>query len=312
MKEVACNFCEADDAELVNRGPDLLLQKPGDFRLVRCRRCGLIYQNPQLSWEELTPHYPDDYLPYQVDEVALLERTTSLAQMSRNQALDRLRARVISRRPEPGRLLDVGCAAGSFLLAMGQKGWQAQGVEPAANAAAAARKKGLDVFTGKLEEAAYPNASFDVVTLWDVLEHVADPLATLQEVARILRPGGLLVFSLPNPDSVEARLFGANWVGWERPRHLHLIPLKLAPAYLTKAGLRFTGVESFSGRLSLTLLSVEFALKARGTPETKWRRWLDLAYNLPLRLATWPLYKVGERFNLTTIMTLFAERPSSP
>lgn len=306
---VRCNFCNADDTEVMNHGPDLLLQKPGDFYLVRCRRCGLIYQNPQLSQEELAAHYPDNYLPYQQDTA---DRQTRIAHVSRDQAIARFCDRVARRRPQPGRLLDVGCATGAFLWAMQQRGWQVQGVEPIPHAAAQAQQDfGLEVFVGLLEEAAYPNAAFDVVTLWDVLEHVADVRATLQEAARILKPGGLLVFSVPNPASMEARLFGGSWVGWERPRHLTLIPPDLVPAYLQQVGLGLVGIESFNGRLRLTLYSIEFMLKTRGIPEHKWRRWLELAYTMPLRLATWPLYKLGEHFNQTSIMTVFAQRPKT-
>lgn len=310
MKHVTCNFCGADETDVVNRGPDLLLQKPGDFHLVRCRRCGLIYQNPQLSQAELAAHYPQEYLPYQQDSAA---RPSAVAQLSRSHALNRLCDRVERYRPQHGRLLDVGCATGSFLVAMQQRGWQVQGVEPVAHAAAQARQVfSLEVFVGLLEEAAYPDATFDVVTLWDVLEHVADVRATLSEVARILKPGGLLAFSVPNPASLEARLFGANWLGWERPRHLTLIPPDLVPAYLQKVGLSFLRIESFNGRLAVTLLSVEFTLKARGVPRQKWQPWLKLAYAPPFRLATWPLYRLGERLNLTSMMTVFAERPNSP
>jgi SAM-dependent methyltransferase len=193
---------------------------------------------------------------------------------------------------------------------MQQRGWHVQGVEPIAHAAEqACQDFGLEVFVGTVEEAAYPDESFDVVTLWDVLEHVTDVQTTLMETARILKPGGLLVFSVPNPASVEARLFGSNWVGWERPRHLTLIPPSLIPAYLHKVGLELEQIESFNGRLRLTLLSIEFVLKSRNIPEQKWRRYLNLAYTMPLRLATWPLYKLGEHFNQTSIMTVFAFRP---
>lgn len=307
MNHIRCNFCGADNAETLNLGSDLLLQKPGDFHLVRCRQCGLIYQNPQLSMIELAAHYPDNYVAYQQDTTSWQTRTE---QVSRDRAIARFCDRVERHQPNPGHLLDVGCATGAFLWAMQQRGWQVRGVEPISHAAAQAQQNfGLDVFVGLLEEAAFPEGTFDVVTLWDVLEHVADAQATLTEVARILKPGGLLVFSVPNPASLEARLFGGNWVGWERPRHLILIPPRLIPAYVRKAGLEFAGIESFNGRLRLTLLSVEFALKAKGIPEQKWRRWLDAAYTMPLRLATWPLYKLGERFNQTTVMTVFAKRP---
>lgn len=299
MQEIACNYCQSQDTELVNEGPDLLLNKPGLFRLVRCRRCGLIYQNPQLSQAELMAHYPDDYLPYQRDDYSYLQ----------DHALTRLCQRVIDRHPQKGILLDVGCATGSFLKGMKAQGWEVAGVELSPFAAEQARASGLDVHTGTLESAAYPADSFDVVTLWDVLEHVTDPKQTLAEIARILRPGGLLVTSLPNPTSFEARLFGGSWLGWERPRHLFLFTPALIEAYLQNAGLQMTGIESFNGRLRLTLYSLEFYCKARQIPETRWRPWLRLAYTLPFRVLTWPVYRLLEWANKSTVMTVFAQRP---
>ena len=309
MKHIVCNFCGQDDTDPVNHGSDLLLNKQGNFYLVRCHHCGLIYQNPQLSITDLAAHYPDDYLPYQSSAV---DRDLRSQQVLRNRGIIRFCDRIIRHHPEVGRLLDVGCSTGSFLYAMRNRGWQVQGVEPVAYAAEQARQDfGLEIYTGVLETAVYPDSSFDVVTLWDVLEHVPDPKATLAETARILKPGGLLVFSLPNPDCVEAHLFGGNWVGWERPRHLHLIPLPLINSYLELVGLQMKAVESFNGRLSLTLLSLEFALKARGIRESKWRPWLRFIYNPIIRALVWPVYKLGEKLNKTTNMTVFAKRPFS-
>lgn len=306
MKHIVCNYCGQDNTQVVNHGADLLLNLPGDFYLVRCLGCGLIYQNPQLSAAELAVHYPDNYLPYQLNNQ---NKTSWLRRLGQKHALSRLCARVIRHRPNPGYLLDVGCATGVFLNAMRERGWQVKGVEPGVFAANYARQQfQLDIFTGLLEEAAFPSASFDVVTLWDVLEHVADPKATLQEIGRILKPNGLLIASVPNPNSVEAWLFGSYWVGWERPRHLHLISPALAVNYLAETGFQLENIESFNGRLSLTLLSLEFWLKSKGWQESYWRPFLKLAYTPPFRLLTWPVYRFGEWQNKTSIMTLFARR----
>lgn len=192
---------------------------------------------------------------------------------------------------------------------MRQYGWQITGVEPNAEAAAYGRDTlGLDIFVGTLEEVTLPAGAFDVVTLWDVLEHVHDPKVTLAEIGCLLRPGGLLVVSLPNPTSVEARLFGDCWVGWERPRHLHVFTPALILRYLERTGFTMNGIESFSGRLSLTLLSIAFWCRAKGIPERQWRPWLKIAYNLPLRIATWPLYRLSEKLNKSSVMTVFATR----
>jgi len=196
---------------------------------------------------------------------------------------------------------------------MRDHGWEVKGVEPNKFAAAYAQKElRLDVFPGTLEEASFQNATFDSITLWDVLEHVQNPMATLKEAHRILKPGGLLVISLPNPSSIEARLFGSHWVGWERPRHLFLFTPQLIEAYLQKNGFELDGIESFNGRLSLTLLSLEFLCKAKQVPEKRWRPWLRAAYNWPLRILSWPLYRLGEQFNKTSILTVFATRKENP
>ncbi|MEW5989267.1 MAG: class I SAM-dependent methyltransferase, partial [Chloroflexota bacterium] len=243
MKEVSCNLCGHDEPELVNRGPDLLLNRPGDFCLVRCRHCGLIYQNPALTLAELGDYYPDDYLPY---AKAIQSESSPFRRLDLEYGLVRRCRRLMRHRPSPGRLLDVGCATGLFLNAMRERDWQVAGVEPSLNASTYARQTfNLDIYTGTLEEAGLPAAHFDAVTLWDVLEHVIDPKATLAEIGRILKPGGLLVLSLPNPSCVEARLFGSHWLGWDRPRHLHLFTRPVLQRYLSDTGFGLDRVESF-------------------------------------------------------------------
>ena len=206
--------------------------------------------------------------------------------------------------------MDIGCATGQFLATMADHGWQATGVEPSAFAADYARKTfNLKVHQGTLETAALADASFDVVTQWDVLEHVIDPRQTLAIISRLLKPGGIYVASLPNPIAFEARLFGSSWVGWDRPRHLHLFAPNVLRQYLQRAGLTPIDLKSFSGHLAVTLLSLEFAAKARGWPESRWRPWLRLAYNWPLRLLTLPAYRLAGAMNKLSVMTMFARKP---
>jgi SAM-dependent methyltransferase len=226
--------------------------------------------------------------------------------------LSRRASRVEHYYPKVGRLLDVGCATGLFLNAMRGRGWDVHGVELSPYAADYARRTfGLDVFTGTVQEAAYPNHSFDIVTMWDVLEHVNDPKQTLAEVVRILRPGGMLALSLPDPTCPEARYFGANWIGWDRPRHLHLFTPDILRCYLRDAGFGHIVFESLGGRLGLTLMSVQLALTARGISREKWRRPLAIAYSWPMRLLTWPVYRAAELMNKTTIMNVYARLPGA-
>lgn len=139
----------------------------------------------------------------------------SLARHEKNSArrLHKI-ATLLGRKPESIRLLDVGCSSGAFLLSARKLGFQVEGVEPSADAAETARSMGMQVFNGFLEQANYPDASFDAVTLIEIVEHVRDALALLRECARILRPGGVVLITTPNAHSWTARSMGSRWAGF--------------------------------------------------------------------------------------------------
>jgi 2-polyprenyl-3-methyl-5-hydroxy-6-metoxy-1,4-benzoquinol methylase len=109
------------------------------------------------------------------------------------------------------RLLDVGCSRGQYVAAAEQFGFSAEGVEPAPRIAAAARAQGLNVHTGLLEEQAFPAASFDAITLFEVIEHLKEPLALMRECHRILKPGGIMCLSTGNTRSWTVAAMRGHW-----------------------------------------------------------------------------------------------------
>jgi SAM-dependent methyltransferase len=158
--------------------------------VVRCLECGLIYVDPLPNAQHLAGHYDEDYYS---------EWVSSQADKRRRMWARRLEA--IARKTPTGRLLDVGCGDGVFLnLAMGS-GWTVEGTEVSAWAAEhATRNIGRPVFCGEIWGAGFLARSFDVVTLWHVLEHVSSPLRVLEEVRKVLKPAGRLVVAVPNVD----------------------------------------------------------------------------------------------------------------
>lgn len=125
-------------------------------------------------------------------------------------------------RSEPGavvRLLDIGCSSGALLRSALRHGFDAEGVEPAAQAAEFAKSGGLKVFHGFLLEARYPSSSFDAVTLMEVIEHLPDPAVLLKEVWRVLKPDGVLVVGTGNGASWTVRLVGARWGYFQVAEH---------------------------------------------------------------------------------------------
>jgi SAM-dependent methyltransferase len=178
--------------------------------LVRCARCSTLYTALTPSGESLHSLYTDYY-----DEVNLTipEFVT--------QRLDEIVGGFAVYR-QSGRLLDVGFGAATLLEAARRAGWAATGTELAEGAVARARNHGFDVFLGTLQEASYPDASFDVVTIVEVLEHLLDPASLLREVRRVLRSGGLLWVTTPHGGGLSARLLGPDWSVVAPPEHIQL------------------------------------------------------------------------------------------
>jgi SAM-dependent methyltransferase len=155
----------------------------------------------------------------------------------RKEALERLK--------QSGALLDLGCSSGSFLAFMRSTSWQLHGIEMSAQTAKVAESQsGAQVFVGNILDAPFPREYFDVVTCFDVLEHLYEPRRIMAKVAEWLKPGGIFYVLVPNVDSAEARVFGSYWHGLELPRHLfHYSPASLK--FLAEsAGLRQVSLET--------------------------------------------------------------------
>lgn len=219
FETVGCLFAHTAPAEQLFERQDWWFGLPGDFAWQRCPTCGLLFLSPRPTQLQIVDYYPSDYAAYRP---AIDDERWAVMRWKRRRNLRGVMA-IVNRHLAPGSLLDVGCATGNYLAEMRRSGWQVWGVELQAEAAAYARQRfGLDVFQGDLLDGRFPENHFDMVTLWDVLEHTFNPLAIMCEVGRILRPGGLVAFSIPDPTSLWAQRFGPAWIGYDTPRHLYL------------------------------------------------------------------------------------------
>ncbi len=307
MQHVTCNFCGADSAQVVHTLTDIRLRLPGEFTLVRCRVCGLLYLNPRPDRAELARHYPDSYHPF---IGAIADQPSAFRRWALRYGVQR-RCRAIMHRQSHGCLLDVGCATGVFLDEMRQHGrWQVQGVEPVATAAEYARQRfGLHIFQGTLLEAGFPDGSFDVVTMWDVLEHVDDPAAHLREIWRILRPGGWVALKVPDPSSIEARLFGRWWVGYEAPQHLFGFSAQVLARQLRRSGFDEIARAQLGSDYSAFMDSLSAWLEAQQRARLA-RVAQRLARSAAARVASAPLLFPLRRLGFGSSVVFFARKPS--
>jgi SAM-dependent methyltransferase len=242
LETVPCPLCRADDWKPVGTGRDLLCGVPGEYQVVRCRQCRHVYLNPRPTVASIGLCYPDDYAPHQVADAppsataADVESTGATAKtpwylrgpVRRIPGLRRFYRWLTDQRTQvipsvddgPKCALEIGCAVGSFLEKLRAAGWDAQGVEPSAKPAEIARARGFEVHTGTLESARLPDGRFDAAFAWMVVEHLHDPVATLQEVRRVLKPDGWFAFSVPNFACWERVVFGRYWYALGCPIHL--------------------------------------------------------------------------------------------
>ena len=144
--------------------------------------------------------------------------------------------RSLPSRRVPGRLLDVGCGNGSFLLRMRELGWHVEGLEVDPVAAGVARGSAVNVDPGPMTMSTFPSAHFDAITLSHVIEHLHDPVAVLQACANALRPGGLIWVATPNLDAAGRRFMGRTWAPLDPPRHLVLFTRPSLRRALNMAG----------------------------------------------------------------------------
>ena len=236
-----CNLCGGDHFE------QLFYKAP--FNRVRCTGCNLTTAATDLTREQAKEFYDQHYFKggmyydYIKDEPIITRNA-------------RARMLEINKICPPGVCLDVGCAAGFFLNVARSFGWETFGVELSSYAAAYAQKElGLFVINGVIEDSSsiIPPQSLDLVTMWDFIEHVSDPMRVLQHANYLLKSGAFLALSTGDIDSVLARLMGMHWRLFT-PDHLYYFSQKTITMYLKRTGFELVSLGRQGRFVSLNLM----------------------------------------------------------
>jgi len=264
LKFVNCCLCSSAEQK-----PYLTVE---GWTLVRCPQCGLIYLNPRPPADRLENTYTSDYFNKIIssDPIVLPTDQSKIKQYVGSQAP---RIWQVSRYAvPPGRLLDIGCGPGYFLARARQEGWDAQGLDVSEWAANYAKEHfGIDVRVGTPDRiiALWQN-EFDVITMFHVLEHLSNPLASLMEIKQSLRHQGILIIIVPNIGSFEARHAGQSWEGLRLPYHLYHFTPKTLNHMLNKAG--FDVLRIYEEPSQLVANWIKRLIKIYHPPETRVRQ----------------------------------------
>jgi SAM-dependent methyltransferase len=226
----SCALCGSTRHRALFEGRDWLYGQTVQAEILQCDECGLVYLWPRPARPQ--DYYPDEYAPH----VGPRDSADIAYSAGHRQGLLR-KARLVSQYGS-GPLLDVGCAAGDFLaVVQGLADRPLWGTDISDRAVRRARQRfGINAWVSTVPPLSLPDESVSVVTLWHVLEHLPQPLAALRDIARVLRPDGVLVLACPMVDSWEAGLFGRYWAGYDAPRHLFAYSRQTLPRMLQNAG----------------------------------------------------------------------------
>ncbi len=340
LEEINCPLCDVSEHRPVVESPDNQWGIQGNFSVVECVGCQHRFMNPRPTLSSLADCYPDNYGPHQLapqpvdcatetskpDVTATpwylrylpLRYIPGLRSLyfwltnERSQVLPNpFRANPTS--AETPRAFELGCAAGSYLARLRDKGWEVVGVEPGSEPVKTATTAGLDVRQGTLDDAAPDPESFDFAASWMVIEHVPDPRCTLQQLHQLLKPGGKLAISIPNAGCWEPKVFGSNWDAWDLPRHLHHFSPRSIRKLLQEC--EFTNIQITYQRTLLNIFGSIGIMLTHRNPDSKIGTWF-LRYphspRLIVQLIAAPLAQVLAFFRQGGRLTITATRSIGP
>lgn len=198
---------------------------------VKCAVCGHVYMRDQVSEEDLLKIYSSRTSHHNQEQKLAWDFSEMKAEVYYYKLLKRME-KVI----EPGPLLDIGCSNGSFAKAALDKGWDALGLELEESSVLTAREQGVEVIHGELFAQKFEDNRFHAVTMWNLFEHLFDPVAALTEVYRILKPGGVCAMCVPNIRNVGWWMLKADWHSVEPQIHQNLFSVNTLTRLATDKG----------------------------------------------------------------------------
>lgn len=241
MENVNCNLCGSSEVQVLFRKKDKFGIAEDEFRVVECQGCGLLYISPRPSQQEIGKFYPETYSWKEtVENDSLFVRWVRRLEKGYRYHLlkDEVSKAIKYTQINLGKVLDIGCGTGDRLDVFRRRGFETYGVETSASADYGQDHLKLNIVRGDLFSAHFPDNHFDVVTLYNVLEHTHNPLEVCKEIYRILKKDGFLVIQIPNKNSIQCKLFKKRWAAFDVPRDLYYFGIGTLDLLFRKSGFK--------------------------------------------------------------------------
>lgn len=217
MKTYKCPWCNSENTKLYLKLKDEFLTKES-FEIHECKACGLLFTETRPDSSQIGRYYAsENYLSHQENKKGFIPR---LYERVKSVNLKN-KWKMSTEGMAVGKILDIGCGVGDFLHTMESKGWETTGIEPSKEAQAIARKRMKAQLFSPEEIEQLQDQSFDLITMWHVLEHVEDLNNELTELKRLIKPNGRIVIALPNYKAYDAQYYKQYWGAYDVPRHLN-------------------------------------------------------------------------------------------
>ena len=252
LVEVSCDYCKKSEYEIIYPAS---LDRPvsesnfgvfgelGEYpQIVKCSSCGLVYANPR----DTTPNLQEKYRTLSVEDYLLEENSRRVTCMRD--------VKFISGFVNGGKILDIGCSSGIFLSCLPEN-FDRYGVEPGVEGGMAAKRLMSDerIHIGTIDTAEYAESSFDIITMWDVIEHLDAPTTYLNRINKLLKPDGHIVVLTPDFGSISARLMGRKWPNLIR-QHIYYFTRRTLAQSLSACGFSVVRTSTYSRYFTLAYL----------------------------------------------------------
>lgn len=217
MNNIICPWCGSEKTQIHLWIKDEFLTHE-EFQIHECQKCALLFTEPRPSKDKIGEYYKsEEYYSHQENKHGFIPKVYESVKSINLKH----KYKIATKGLKAGKVLDIGCGVGDFLHTMEKHGWECTGVEPSEEAKIIARKRIKANLYAPEEINQMPNASFDIITMWHVLEHVDDLKWQVEQLTRLIKPNGRIVIAVPNYKSYDAEYYKELWAAYDVPRHLN-------------------------------------------------------------------------------------------